>query len=81
MGDKPVAIDNGDLNMTLGRHTEKVWYRMRITRRQLNHLKMLCEFHLQYSQNKEAKAGTARFRHCLERWPKLEQEAKPKGDE
>jgi len=50
-----------------------VWYETPITRKQLDHLDLLCRFHLAESQNDCAKEETRRLQHCLKYWPKSRQ--------
>jgi hypothetical protein len=63
---------NPVLEMSGENETNPVWFQMRITKRQLAHLEMLCRFHLQLSENDRAKDGTRKLLYCLERWPHKE---------
>jgi hypothetical protein len=47
------------------------WFTIYLGTRQLSHLKMICNFHLNESENEKAKEATRKLLFCLERFPKL----------
>ena len=44
------------------------WYSLDIGTRQMKHLKMLCNFHLQESENEKVKECTRKLLYCLNKF-------------
>ncbi len=44
------------------------WFSLRLTRKQLFHIEILCRFHLQLSDNEKAKKLTKKLQWCLKHW-------------
>ena len=42
-----------------------IWYRLRITQKQLDHIYLLLKFHLSISENEKAIRETEKFQTCL----------------
>ena len=47
-----------------------VWFSIDLGSRQLNHLKMVCKFHIAESENEDAKRCTRKLLYCLEKMSK-----------
>lgn len=45
------------------------WYSVKLTAKQLEHMKMLCRFHVAESQNEYAIKLTKKLQWCLDHWP------------
>ena len=48
------------------------WFTIRITKKQLEWMKLLCRFHLAETGNDRAKYYTEKLMWCLDKWPKKE---------
>ena len=62
------SVEKGyDVNLSTGPH---FWITFDMTPKQLEHIKLLCRFHLGLSENPHAKDRTKKLLYCLERWPR-----------
>lgn len=55
------------------------WLTLKLSPRQLDHLKMLCRFHMAESKNHKAKNVSRRLLTCLEKWPEAASESVMEG--
>jgi len=46
------------------------WFELKLTKKQISFIRLLCRFHLQLSLNSKAREANRKLQWCLDHWTK-----------
>jgi len=68
MSEAKKRIDESELSQLLPDDKLVEWFDVKLTSKQLRDFKMICDFHLQNSDNEKAKEANRKLQWCLKHW-------------